>query len=61
MAWKTMIEKIRFDQTGGTAVEYGLMLAVIVIAMLIGLEAFATSANDVWEYVRQAVVAVMGT
>jgi pilus assembly protein Flp/PilA len=60
MRWKTMIDKIRFDQTGATAIEYGLILSLMVIAMMFGLNAFAASADGVWQNVRISVTTAIG-
>jgi pilus assembly protein Flp/PilA len=43
----TMLELLR-DQRGATAVEYGLICALLVLAMMLGLEAFADSANGMF-------------
>ena len=36
------------DATGATAVEYGLILALIVIAMLSGASALGIGVNEMW-------------
>ncbi len=55
-----MIAKIRLDQSGATAVEYGLMLALIVLVMFVGLNSVVSSNEAVWVRVRTSVEAVMG-
>lgn len=44
-------------QRGATAVEYGLILALIVLAMLGALSNFATKANGMWNNVATEVTA----
>jgi pilus assembly protein Flp/PilA len=40
--------KLRADMRGATAVEYGLIVALIVIAMMSGLSALGGGANGMW-------------
>lgn len=46
------------DCRGATAVEYGLMLAIIVLVMFVGLKSFADVAISMWHFVATKVVAV---
>ncbi len=46
---------IKASEKGGTAVEYGLICALIVLAMMAGLQAFATKANMMWNNVAREV------
>ncbi len=55
-----MIEKIRFDQSGATAVEYGLLISLIVLGMLVGLSAFADSTEALWTIVRTRTLNGLG-
>ncbi len=43
------------DQRGATAVEYGLIAAMIVLAMIAALQTFANEATDMWDYVESNV------
>lgn len=43
------------DQRGATAVEYGLILAMIFLAMVGAVGAFASSAIDMWDYISNSV------
>jgi pilus assembly protein Flp/PilA len=45
------------DQQGATAIEYGLIVALIVIAMIGGLKLFAGSTVSMWNDVQQNVAA----
>lgn len=51
---KTLIRLIQ-DETGATAVEYGLLAALISIGMLVGLSAFSTSLQEVFERITTAI------
>ena len=46
------------DERGATAVEYGLIIAVIVIAMIAALAQVATSTIGMWESVEENVTSV---
>jgi pilus assembly protein Flp/PilA len=49
------ISGISKDQKGATAVEYGLILALIFLAMVIGVVAVGTSTSDLWGNVSNQV------
>lgn len=50
------LRALHHDQRGGTAVEYGLIVTLIVIAMVSALSAFAETAIGIWNYVAGVVV-----
>jgi pilus assembly protein Flp/PilA len=56
MNWKGTIVKIWCDQTGATAVEYGLILALICLAMLTALQGVATNTVEMWENVTTIIL-----
>jgi pilus assembly protein Flp/PilA len=56
-----IIRKILGDSRGATAVEYGLIVALVVIAMIGALESVANENTGLWARVRNAVDAVMTT
>jgi pilus assembly protein Flp/PilA len=43
------------DQRGATAVEYGLILAMIFLAMVGAISLFATASVGMWNNVSEAV------
>ncbi|HMG47317.1 MAG TPA: Flp family type IVb pilin [Allosphingosinicella sp.] len=43
------------DRRGATAVEYGLILAMIFLAMIVGVAAVGTTTSDMWNDVSGAV------
>lgn len=59
MDWKEMIAKIWHDQTGATAVEYGLILAVIFLAMIGALGTFGQDFNTLWTQTTNILAAAM--
>ncbi len=52
--------KLGKDESGATAVEYGLIAALIVIAMIAGLSTLAGSNDSLWGNVETKSVAAMG-
>ncbi len=49
------IKSLLRDQSGATAIEYGLILALIAMAMITGLQSFADSTIGMWERVESDV------
>ena len=54
-AIRTVLRKLRTDQKGATAIEYGLIAALIVIAMMGGLRAMGGGAGGMWSNISAAV------
>ena len=53
----SMLRHLRRDERGATAVEYGLIAALIVIAMITALGAFANESITMWTNVGTKVAA----
>jgi pilus assembly protein Flp/PilA len=54
-----MYEKLRRivrDQRGATAVEYGLIVSLIVIAVIVGVTATANSITATWNNVSSQII-----
>ena len=51
---KKLISELIHDQTGATAIEYGLICALIVLAMLTALQNFASETQQTWTNVSSA-------
>ena len=54
-AIRSILRRLRTDQRGATAIEYGLIAALIVIAMMGGLRAMGGGAGGLWSNISQAV------
>lgn len=50
-----ILARFRDDECGATAVEYGLIVALLVIAMSVGMNGFAGATIDMWTYVSDSV------
>jgi pilus assembly protein Flp/PilA len=53
------LRRLRSDKRGATAIEYGLIAALIVIAMMGGLSALGGGANGMWGKLANIVGANM--
>jgi pilus assembly protein Flp/PilA len=62
MHWKHIMLKFFRDivksQHGATAVEYGLIAALLVVAMMVGFNNFADSTNGMWNNVSNKTTEV---
>nr|WP_298927313.1 Flp family type IVb pilin [uncultured Erythrobacter sp.] len=54
MKLATFFKGIASDQSGATAVEYGLIVSLIVIAMISALQGVAQETTDMWSEVQTA-------
>lgn len=52
------LRKLGRDTRGATAVEYGLILALVFLAMVGGVKTFGSEAVRMWTNVRDEVTAV---
>lgn len=55
LAIRTMGRKLRSDKRGATAIEYGLICALIAIAMMGGLRALGGGSNGMWTRLANSV------
>lgn len=51
MNLKTFLKHIGTDDSGATAIEYGLIVSLIVIAMIAALNGVANETIDMWNLV----------
>jgi pilus assembly protein Flp/PilA len=56
MAIPTMLRKLRADKRGATAIEYGLICALIVIAMTAGLSMLGGGTLGMWTRIADNVM-----
>ena len=48
--------KLAADQSGATAIEYGLIAALIAVAIITSLEALGGGSNGMWTQISSKVV-----
>ena len=54
--WRKLIA----DQSGATAIEYGLIAALIAVAVITSLESLGGGSNGMWTKISSHVVAASG-
>ncbi len=59
MILKTILKRIGTDNSGGTAIEYGLIAALIVIASIGAFDAVANENTGLWATVSNKVTTNM--
>ena len=59
MKLTTFLKHIGNDNSGATAVEYGLIVSLIVIAMVGALQGVATATSETWSEVETSSVDAM--
>jgi len=50
---KTLLKKLIEDSRGGTAIEYGLIASLIVIAAMSAIQGVANETSSMWKDVTQ--------
>ena len=55
IAIRTNMRRLRADRRGATAIEYGLIVALIVIAMMAGLASLGGGAGGMWTKLNNAI------
>ena len=54
-AIRTMLRRLFADRRGATAIEYGLLAALIAVAMIGGLSALGGGAGGMWTVLSERV------
>tara|TARA_A100001391_G_scaffold48774_6_gene29095 strand:- start:10886 stop:11071 length:186 start_codon:yes stop_codon:yes gene_type:complete len=57
MAVWTYLKQVMADCTAATAVEYGLIISLVVLSMVASLQAVANVTVDMWSDVKSKVIA----
>ena len=59
MAIRTILRRLLADQTGATAIEYGLIVGLIAIALMGGLSSLGGGTGGMWDKVKTDVTTAM--
>lgn len=59
MSLRTLLKRIGADNAGATAVEYGLILALIALGMVGAANGLGTQTDEMWKYVEDKATAVL--
>ena len=57
MRGSLFMKRLLRDNRGATAIEYGLIVSLVVIAMIVALQGVAGANTDLWAHVREKVTA----
>jgi pilus assembly protein Flp/PilA len=57
---KRFLQRFRRDESGATAIEYGLIIALIFLVILSALTAFGGSSSGIFNTAMNALRAAMG-
>ncbi len=55
----TFLRTMKDDTSGATAVEYGLIVALIVLTMLVSMQLVASETLEMWGYVEDKTLEAM--
>jgi pilus assembly protein Flp/PilA len=55
-----MLRKLRADEGGATAIEYGLIAALIAVAAMAGFQSLGGGSGGMWTGISERVAEVMG-
>ena len=56
----TFLKTMKDDTSGATAVEYGLIIAFIVLTMLVSLQLVANETLEMWGHIEDKSLEAMG-
>ena len=56
----TFFRTVKDDTSGATAVEYGLIVALIVLTMLVSMQLVANETLEMWDRVKVKSLEAMG-
>lgn len=51
----SFLAQVLRDNRGATAVEYGLIVAMIVVVMIVALQSVATANTNMWQMVKDEI------
>ena len=54
-----IMQQLLRDNRGATAVEYGLIVSLVIIAIIVGMQFVADQNSSMWNYVGTRMSAVM--
>jgi pilus assembly protein Flp/PilA len=56
MEMKTLFRRLKRDQRGATAIEYGLIVSLVVIGLMAGLSGLGGGTDQLWGKVANRVI-----
>lgn len=55
-----LLRTIKADTSGSSAVEYGLIMSLIIVAILVGMQEVANETMAMWRNVETSTLGAMG-
>ena len=55
-----LLRTIKADTSGSSAVEYGLIVSLIIVAILVGMQEVANETIEMWRVVETSTLGAMG-
>lgn len=56
--WSKFARRVWRDERGATAIEYGLIIGLVVVAMMMSIESIGETVSDMWTLVADEYLAV---
>ncbi|MCF6221551.1 MAG: Flp family type IVb pilin [Robiginitomaculum sp.] len=52
---QTMFSRLARDESGATAIEYGMLVAILAVGLIVGITGIAVIVTDMWDGVGSSV------
>ncbi len=59
MPLRTLLKRVGADNAGATAIEYGLILALLAIGIIGVVQGLASETTELWDTVKEEATAVL--
>jgi pilus assembly protein Flp/PilA len=56
--WSRLARRLWRDERGATAIEYGLIVALVVVAMMLSIQSIGETVGEMWNLVADEYLAV---
>ena len=59
VGWAEFIQRLKSDQRGATAIEYGLIAALIFLAIVVSINSFSSEMGNMFNTISNALQGVL--
>lgn len=56
--WSKLARRLWRDERGATAIEYGLIIGLVVVAMMLSIQSIGETVSDMWNLVADEYLSV---
>ncbi len=56
--WSKLTRRLWRDERGATAIEYGLIIGLVVVAMMLSIQSIGETVSDMWNLVADEYLSV---